>query len=1312
MRRWSGALLSGLIVAVLAPGAAFAATPEPSVSTSSAAAAPSSGVPSPAVLSPTPSLAASSAAPSGEAAPSPAAVPSKQGRVAAAAGCGGELVLGSPVTCASIAGTQKHTYTVRTTIDGERLLTQFHATGDAMQARLNLADGNSCFLGPYSRTCVVPEAGTHTIDVSLYYGTGSATYAIGLESQDAPSKCVTLDPDTFAVTGPKLPGKLARGAAGDCYRFDGRAGMRLSVETTQTAAGARGTADIRGWMEDPAGTRLCTLQSGGGQCTLAADGIHTIFLADMYGDAVDYTFRIVRTDVVTGCEPLKEAAFGSLSESQVAAGELALNGGYDCYAVTLAAGFKEVRTSDGGQVRWELTGPSGIVCGEYQNNGRCEVAAGDYTLWLHNTDWTVREYQAVITGLSTTEGCAAPVGTEWNQPTITFPTTPLTVYCQPFTAAPGERVIVYGVGMITDGTGSGICDQDYEQDGCLLPGSGPYRVIAFGGTTGAGELSMQIRRLSSPVGCPTITPGAYGSGPSGAYAGIRCRSLSVPAAGRYLLRTMSANNWERYGRIYDASGDRLCQLGSFCQFPEAGTYTLVLTDSAITESAYVTVFTAPWGPGCVPVGDEGLSSGAYRGSFAVVGETDCLEVDSPAGTTIDVLKPARAAGAARTDWTLINGSGEELCANYSCELTGPAPYRILLSAPEEAAPGDYAVIVQRTDQYTGCTGLPLTAIGAGGSVTTALSADRFATCYTIPASQRATSEILSYAPVSGTGAATLTVRDETGKQVCGGDWVYASQLVVCDFAAGKAYTAVIVASTANVQYRVSRRDSSPISAKCQTPASTVLGSPGNAGTVTAPDEVHCYRVTTSTATTFWLGLRSAGDSARYWISNAAGGILCSGYVVPCRVTGSTSYQVFVWSAKPGVAVPYRFDAWNLGVGGKPPTQCQTAYGVPGFGTIAGTLNDQKTAVCVAIPFKNRSEFKVQLTNTAGGEALPEPYYFPLTSGNPAKGSAIVGCSWAEGGRGCEVAPYPYTSGTALLVLATETPGGTYPFKADTTCDFSPCSVPYVLGAVSPNSAVNSGPVNLSLRGNGFSATNTVTLTRSGSASIKAAVRSFVNGTLTVTADVTNAAAGSWNVTIRSANDGRQATIAGAVTVRATALKMTKAPSISGTARVGSTVKAVTGSWSPAATGYAYQWSANGVAIKGAVGYAYQIPAAQRGKRLTVTVTAKRANRVNSPAVSAGVTVGWGIAPAATTKPKITGTVKVGKTVKAAAGAWSPSASSYRYEWRLNGKVIKGATASKLKLKKAWKGKKLTVVVIAKRAGHYDGKATSKALKIK
>ncbi|MYU48359.1 glycoside hydrolase Chb [Streptomyces sp. SID7803] len=71
---------------------------------------------------------------------------------------------------------------------------------------------------------------------------------------------------------------------------------------------------------------------------------------------------------------------------------------------------------------------------------------------------------------------------------------------------------------------------------------------------------------------------------------------------------------------------------------------------------------------------------------------------------------------------------------------------------------------------------------------------------------------------------------------------------------------------------------------------------------------------------------------------------------------------------------------------------------------------------------------------------------------------------------------------------------------------------------------------------------------------------------------------------------------------------------------------------------------------------------------------------------------------------------MGKVLKVARGTWTPTPSSYTYQWYAGGKAIKGATKTSLTLRTAQKGKKITVKVTARRTGHSDGSALSKATK--
>lgn len=78
--------------------------------------------------------------------------------------------------------------------------------------------------------------------------------------------------------------------------------------------------------------------------------------------------------------------------------------------------------------------------------------------------------------------------------------------------------------------------------------------------------------------------------------------------------------------------------------------------------------------------------------------------------------------------------------------------------------------------------------------------------------------------------------------------------------------------------------------------------------------------------------------------------------------------------------------------------------------------------------------------------------------------------------------------------------------------------------------------------------------------------------------------------------------------------------------------------------------------------------------------------------------------------KITGTPKVGKTLKAVAG--KTDGATVKYQWLSGGKAIKGATKPSLKLTKALKGKKVSVKATYSKDGFLPVTQTSKAVTVK
>jgi hypothetical protein len=89
-----------------------------------------------------------------------------------------------------------------------------------------------------------------------------------------------------------------------------------------------------------------------------------------------------------------------------------------------------------------------------------------------------------------------------------------------------------------------------------------------------------------------------------------------------------------------------------------------------------------------------------------------------------------------------------------------------------------------------------------------------------------------------------------------------------------------------------------------------------------------------------------------------------------------------------------------------------------------------------------------------------------------------------------------------------------------------------------------------------------------------------------------------------------------------ALALIGAPTVKakGTARVGTRLRATTGTWQPAPTRVRYQWLRDGKAIKRATKASYKVKAADRRHRLSVRVTVSRAGYAAADAVSAKVRV--------------------------------------------------------------------------------------------
>lgn len=169
-----------------------------------------------------------------------------------------------------------------------------------------------------------------------------------------------------------------------------------------------------------------------------------------------------------------------------------------------------------------------------------------------------------------------------------------------------------------------------------------------------------------------------------------------------------------------------------------------------------------------------------------------------------------------------------------------------------------------------------------------------------------------------------------------------------------------------------------------------------------------------------------------------------------------------------------------------------------------------------------------------------------------------------------------------------------------------------------------------------------------------------------------------------------------------------APAIAGTAKVGSSLTANPGTWSPTGATLAYQWYRGSSAISGATGRTYTPAAADNGQYLKVRVRATRAGytTLDRWSVSRKVVAGSIVA---TKTLSISGSARYGQTLKVSQG-WT-SGSKIGYQWYSNGKAIRGATKSSLYMGTGYVGTKIAVRVTVSKPGYTTRSATSPALTV-
>ena len=210
----------------------------------------------------------------------------------------------------------------------------------------------------------------------------------------------------------------------------------------------------------------------------------------------------------------------------------------------------------------------------------------------------------------------------------------------------------------------------------------------------------------------------------------------------------------------------------------------------------------------------------------------------------------------------------------------------------------------------------------------------------------------------------------------------------------------------------------------------------------------------------------------------------------------------------------------------------------------------------------------------------------------------------------------------------------------------------------------------------------------------------VAGATKSTYSVTSSDAGAALTVAVTATKAGYVTLTRMSTATATVPKLLTArtPTITGRAKVGSTLTAKPGNWSPASARFSYQWYRGTTAIKGATRSTYLVHATEVGAAITVRVTGSRKGYTSLARTSAATApVARGTISPKT--PKVSGTRRAGHTLKASGGDWGPGVVKLSYWWFRGSSKIAGATHSSYKLTSKDKGKKVTVLVRGSKSGY-------------
>lgn len=170
------------------------------------------------------------------------------------------------------------------------------------------------------------------------------------------------------------------------------------------------------------------------------------------------------------------------------------------------------------------------------------------------------------------------------------------------------------------------------------------------------------------------------------------------------------------------------------------------------------------------------------------------------------------------------------------------------------------------------------------------------------------------------------------------------------------------------------------------------------------------------------------------------------------------------------------------------------------------------------------------------------------------------------------------------------------------------------------------------------------------------------------------------------------------------------PTVSGTPKVGSTLTADAGTWTPSGVTLSYQWLRDGFIISGATGRSYVLTQSDVGRSMTISVTGTKSGLASRTASSEPTAPVEAATPKVITPgtPTIEGAAQmmVGDSLTADPGEWAPTGVTLSYQWFRGDQAVPAATKTSYTVSKADLGQRLLVKVTGKKSGYPSVTASS------